>query len=112
MIFLWTKSKDNNNITIIYNSNLKRDIIPILQTGDIISFTGHTFIIYDIERNTNREAIDAIIMETSVSDYIISKFCTKLELAGGRHFEDDIDFLFYDIHYNSYNFKTGIEQGQ
>ena len=50
-------------------------------------------------------------METSISDYIISKLATRLTLAGGKKFGDDIDFLFYDIHNNPHNFKTGIEQG-
>ena len=108
--YFYDPTKDNN-ITTLNNPNLKRDIIPILQTGDIISYTGHTYIIYDIERDSNGKAIDAIIMETSISDYIISKLATRLTLAGGRKFGDDIDFLFYDIHNNPYNFKTGIEQG-
>ena len=37
------ESKDN--ITKVIDPTLKKNIIPILQIGDIISFTGHTFLI-------------------------------------------------------------------
>ena len=73
-----------NKTRIVYNPNLKKDIIPILQTGDIISFTGHTFIIYDIERDSNGNTIDALIMETSIYDYI--KTCSKSNFNGRKTF--------------------------
>ena len=98
-----------DNITKVINPTLHKNIIPILQIGDIISYTGHTFIIYDIERDSDGNATDAIIMETSASDYIESKLCKRRELPGGV-WGDTINFLFYDMHSNK-NFKTGIEQG-
>ena len=100
----------NDNITTIINPNLKRNIIPILEIGDIISFTEHTFIIYDIERDSNGKAIDAFLMETIVSDYIISKISKHVKLSEGKEFGDSIDLLFFDMHFNK-AFKTGVEEG-
>ena len=108
--YFYDPSKDNKT-RVVYNPNLVKDIIPILQTGDVISFTGHTFIIYDIERDNNGIATDAILMEVAISDYIIAKLSIRLDLAGDKHFGDDGDLLFYDIHNNTY-FKTGIEEGK
>ena len=69
------------NITKVVDVTLKKNIIPILQIGDILSFTGHTFIIYDIIRDDNGDPTDAIIMETSISDYAITKLCKRVELT-------------------------------
>ena len=49
-------------ITLI-NPSIK-DIIPLVQVGDILCYTGHTFLIYDIEKDNDGKVIDAIIMES------------------------------------------------
>ena len=39
-------SKESNNYTTLINPSLK-DIIPLVQVGDVLTYTGHTFLIYE-----------------------------------------------------------------
>ena len=39
-----------------------KDIIPLVQVGDVLMHTGHTFLIYDVEKDSTGKVIDAIIM--------------------------------------------------
>ena len=47
------------------NPNLLNDIIPYLKVGDVITFTGHTMMIYDLIYDNNNNVIDAITIEVT-----------------------------------------------
>ena len=55
--------KEENKYKLISNPTIN-DIIPLLQIGDILVYTGHTQTIYDIEKDKNGKVIYSIIMES------------------------------------------------
>ena len=42
-----------------------KDIIASVQIGDILTFSGHTKLIYDLEKDSQGNVIDAFIMEVT-----------------------------------------------
>ena len=56
-------SKKKNNYTKTNNFSLK-EFIPLLQIGDVLTYTGHAQIIYDVEKDSNGNVIEAFIIES------------------------------------------------
>ena len=56
-------SSSKNNITTKINPSIN-DIIPLLKIGDILSYSLHTFLIYDVIKDSKGNVIDAIVMES------------------------------------------------
>ena len=52
---------DKNKYKIILNPSIK-DIISLVQPGDVLAFLSHTQTIYDIEKDKNGNVIDGIIL--------------------------------------------------
>ena len=72
--------KSFKNIT--KNFSIK-DIIASVQIGDILTYSGHTKIIYDLEKDSEGNVIDAITMEVTGGiglSYVNSKICRHLIL--------------------------------
>jgi len=67
--------KEKNKYKRIINPSL-RDVISLVQIGDVLTFTGHTILIYDVETDNNGKVKDAIIMESTSGGggYANSKF--------------------------------------
>ena len=101
-----------NNLTSVINPSLHKDIIPIIEIGDVFTHSTHAFLIYDIERDKDGNIIDAILMESSLNNnaYISSKISGKVTLPSGKTFGNYLDYLFLDS-INNTNFKEGMEQG-
>ena len=53
----------NNNITSKINLSLN-DLIPQLKIEDILSYTLHIFLIYDVIKDSKGNVIEAIIMKS------------------------------------------------
>ena len=105
-------SKESNNYTTLINPSLK-DIIPLVQVGDVLTYTGHTFLIYDIEKDSNGIITDAIIMESGHGRgraYVNSKIAKKVQLSNGANFGGPNCFLYLNAQLNP-NFKEGRIQG-
>lgn len=51
----------------IQNPSLN-DIIPYLRVGDIMTYTGHTILVYDLIRDENDNIIDCYILESGAGD--------------------------------------------
>ena len=100
------------NLTKINNPSLHEHIIPRLQIGDILTYTGHAFLIYDIERDKEGIIKDAIIMESTSGNnaYVISKLSEGVVLPSGSNFGSALDYLYLDYKNNT-QFKEGREQG-
>ena len=76
--------EEENKFKIIQNPFIN-NIINLVQVGDIITFTGHSQLIYDIVKDSNGKVIDAIIMHsTQGSGYVNSKIPKEgLKLSNG-----------------------------
>ena len=58
-------SKENNNATKTNSFSLKQ-LIPLIRPGDILTYYGHTKLIYDVEKDSNGNVIDAFIIESTI----------------------------------------------
>jgi len=104
--------KASNKYKTLMNPSIK-DIIPLVQIGDVLTHTGHAFLIYDIEKDSTGKLIDAIIMESSHGKgeaYVNSKIAKKVKLSNGVDFAGPTHFLYLNSYINT-NFKDGREQG-
>ena len=88
---------ESNHYKTLINPSIK-DIIPLVQVGDILTYTGHTFVIYDVEKDNTGKVIDAIIMESGHGlgrAYVNSKMgIKKVTLSNGNEFAG-INHYFY-----------------
>ena len=77
--------KEKSKYKTIINPSLE-DVIPLVQIGDILTYTGHTFLIYDIMTDGNDKVIDAIIIEStpSGSEFVNIKVSPKVTLPNGK----------------------------
>jgi len=104
--------KESNKLKTIINPSLK-DVIPLVQVGDVLTYTGHTFLIYDVERDSTGKVIDAIIMESGHGRgraYVNSKIAQKVKFSNGAKFAGGNHFLYLNSKLNS-DFKEGRVQG-
>jgi len=77
--------KESNKLKTIINPSLK-DVIPLVQVGDVLTYSGHTFLIYDVERDSTGKVTDAIIMESGHGRgraYVNSKIAQKVKFPNG-----------------------------
>ena len=104
---------ESNNFRTLINPSIK-DIIPLVQVGDILCYTGHTFLIYDIEKDNDGKVIDAIIMESGHGKgraYVNSKIAVeRVKLSNGNEFAGPDNYLYLNSKLNQ-NFKEGRVQG-
>ena len=101
-----------NKLKTFINPSLK-DIIPLVQVGDVLTYTGHTFLIYDVEKDSTGKVTDAIIMESGHGRgkaYVNSKIAKKVKLSNGGDFAGPNHFLYLNAQLNP-NFKEGRVQG-
>ena len=104
--------KESNKGKTLINPSIQ-DIIPLVQIGDVLTHTGHTFLIYDVEKDSNGKVIDAIIMESSYGSggsYVNSKIADKVKLSNGVLFAGPTHYLYLNAKLNT-NFKEGRVQG-
>ena len=82
---IYSENEKNKYKTII-NPSLK-DVIPLVQIGDVLAFTGHIILIYDVETDINGKVKDAIIIESTPGGggYANSKY-ERIILSNNRAF--------------------------
>ena len=102
-------SKEKNKYKTIINPSLK-DVIPLVKIGDVLTYTGHTFLIYDVETDNNGKVKDAIIMESTSGGnaYANSKISPKVILPNGQTFSVHNYYLYL---HSKKNEKTNIVEG-
>ena len=94
-------SPDENKYKTIINPSVQ-DIMDFLEIGDILTYTGgHTFLVYDILRDSKGKATEAIIIEaTGGKSYVNSKI--------SRDYTSH--YLYLNKKFNS-DFEEGLEEG-
>ena len=110
--FIYSPNEKNNykNIT---NYSIK-DLISLVKPGDIMSYSGHTQTIYDIERDKNGNVIDAIIMDSTrgvVPSYVTTKITRNtITWSGGEIPSYSYSNLYLTSYLNS-RFEEGLLEG-
>ena len=66
--YFYIYSEQNKNYIKTTSFYLK-DLIPLLRPGDVLGYTGHTILVYDVERDSDGNVIDAFIIESSILPY-------------------------------------------
>ena len=69
----------------LINPSIK-DIIPLVNVGDVLCYTAHTILIYKIEKDENGYVKEAIIIESGHGkgkSYVNSKIANKVKLPNG-----------------------------
>lgn len=105
---------DDTEITGSDADNLKSsDLVTHLEVGDILVYTGHAVMVYDLIRDENNEITDAIIIESSTPSSGISgatgyhiniKMQKRVNLGGSFVIgQSNPHYLFYGTKYN-YNY--------
>ena len=81
---IYSDNEKNKYKTII--NPILEDIIPLVEIGDVLTYTGHTFLIYDIVTDENGKTTDAIIIEStpSGSEFVNIKVSPKVTLPNGK----------------------------
>ena len=104
-------NKEKNKYKTIINPSLK-DVIPLVRVGDILTYTGHTFLIYDVETDNKGKVKDAIIMESTSGGnaYVNSKISPKVILSNGQTFSVHNYYLYLHSKKNTV-FKTNVVEG-
>ena len=104
--------EEPNKYKILINPSIK-DIIPLVNVGDVLCYTGHTILIYKIEKDENGYVKEAIIIESGHGkgkSYVNSKIANKVKLPNGSEFAGPNHFLYLNEKNNS-KFKEGLIQG-
>ena len=108
-VLLIKNPEDKNYKTIINNFSIK-DIINYVQVGDILTYTGHTKLIYDLERDKNGKVIDAYFMESAQGigrSYTNSKVCRHRYTLDGTTTSPYLSKLYFNDKLNS-----DVEEGR
>ena len=102
---------EENNIKTILNPTVN-DIIKLVKIDDVLIFSGHAQIIYDIIKDSNDQPIDAIIMHsTQGTGYINSKIPKEnIKLSNGAEGRFTLFFLYLNSKNNS-DFEEGLIEG-
>ena len=77
-------STDENNYKTISNPTLN-DIIKLVKIGDVINYTGHAQLIYDIIKDSNGQPIDAVLIHSTQGEGFINSKIPKesIKLSNG-----------------------------
>ena len=105
-------SSSKTNYTTKINPSFK-ELIPLIQIGDIFSYTGHTFLIYDVIKDDKGNIIEGYIMESGYGkgrSWVNSKISETITLPNGEGFGTKNHFLFLNSKVNT-DFEEGLEQG-
>jgi len=105
-------SSSKTNYTTKINPSLK-DIFPILQIGDILTYDLHTLLIYDLIKDNNGKIIDALLIESGYGigeSWVNSKISRAIILPNGENFGTKNHFLFLNSKVNN-DYEEGLEQG-
>ena len=94
----------------VVNPSIK-NIIDLIQIGDILTYSGHTKLIYDIEKDNNGKIIDGIILQSSGTISIVKTKIGKETLTiNGNSIPFNQYILCFNNKLNS-GFEEGLEEG-
>ena len=105
-------SSSNTNYTTKINPSVY-DLIPFIQIGDVFTDSTHSFLIYDIIKDSKGNIKDIIFMESGYGrgrSWVNSKISETITLPNGKSFGSKTHFLFLN-NYIPKDFEEGLEQG-
>ena len=108
VLLLYTPG-EKNYLNLTNNFSVK-DIIATVQIGDILTYSGHTKLIYDLEKDNEGNVIDAYIMESTggiARSYINSKIVNHHYIYEGQIISAKLSKLFLNSKLN-----TDVEEGR
>ena len=103
---------DKNKYRIIPNPSVK-DIISLVQPGDVLVYTTHTQTIYDVEKDKSGNVIDGIILHQSRGiggSYVKTKIGTQALEINGSTISFYLCYLFLNHKLNT-KFEEGLDEG-
>ena len=106
-------SKEDNNYIETTKFSLQ-ELIPLIQPGDILSYTGHTKLIYDVERDSDGKVIDAFILESVFflgSSYIKTKVALNGVTGPDGYVKDFAGFTLFLYSRRNNNYEEGLTEG-
>lgn len=122
-VIMYANKDSNNNLIMKYkdsSGSIKTitrptiaNIYPLLKVGDVITYSGHTMLVYKLVKNSNNVTTDAIILESSFgrsNRYVYAKNM-KVDnwTIGGVN--KTISNLTHYLYYNEYTFDE-IDEGR
>ena len=101
---LYDSSAKNNYIT--KNNPTFEEILPYLQCGDVLTYTGHTFLVYDLLYDESGNVSDAYILQSSFgpNNYYVKSKIPTTSSGGLTH------YLYYGSKVNT-NYEEGLNEG-
>ena len=111
-VLLLYNPDEKNYKNITKNFSIK-DIITSVQIGDILTYSGHTKLVYDIEKDNNGNVIDVFILDSIQGvgkSYINSKVARHQYTFEGRIKYPHLSILYLNNKLN-YNFEEGRIEG-
>ncbi|MBR6505411.1 DUF11 domain-containing protein [Candidatus Saccharibacteria bacterium] len=121
-VILYGKRKNGKNIMDVYDKNTGEritlenpttdDIIPYLEIGDILTYTGHTMIVYDLIYDNNHNVVNARTMESGHgnSGYSAITKISKTTKLSGLSFGSSNHTLYINSRTNT-RFADGLLEG-
>ena len=103
------KTDDSDYVTLV-NPKVD-DIIPYLKIGDVLTYTGHAIIVYDIKTDTNGNKVAYMLQSGhgSGKNYVNTKISTK-STFGSLSFGSGNHLLYHNSKKNN-NFDEGVVEG-
>ena len=101
-----------NNYIELKNPSLT-DIIPYIRIGDVLTYTGHTFMVYDVMYDNNGNVVDAWIMESAHGkgkNYILTKIPKLVSIGNNISFGNANHYLYHNTYENT-SWEYGLTQG-
>ena len=99
---LYDKSTNSASITLTNPS--VTDILPYLKCGDILTYTGHTMLVYDMVYDENGDVVDARIMESGHGNggyNVKTKIPNLISIGNDITFGSSNNFLYHNSRYNT-----------
>lgn len=94
LIMKFYDAKASNKYTTVKNPTLEQ-ILPYLQRGDILTYTGHAIFVYDLIYDSYGNIIDAYVIHALGRNNISTKIADSISIGGKIKFGNDNHFLYY-----------------
>ena len=122
-VILYGETRDHQNNMRVYNEKTGRlvnytdmttdQLLSYLKTGDILVYTGHAMLVYDLIYAENGDLVDARVMESVHGEgdcSIRTKISRDTYVGGGSSFGNSNHLLYYNSRLNSL-FDDGLLEG-
>ena len=104
------RKTDGSDYVTLTNPKVE-DIVPYLKVGDVLTYTGHTILVYDIKTDSNGKKVAYMLQSGhgSGKNYVNSKIATSTKL--GTLSYGSANYLLYHNSKKNTNFDEGVVEG-